>query len=394
MRTSILNFILATGLLGACGGSAVAKPLKVFILAGQSNMQGHAKVTTFEHMALDPATVPLLREMRDADGAPYVCEEVWITSIGSSKCEKYGRLTVGYGAEAGGPKMGPEFTFGITMEKLLNEPVLIIKTAWGGKSLHTDFRPPSAGIYQLNAMQKELFAKRGWDLEEKQAEKDEVSGHYYGLMIEYVENVLEDIKRVYPEYDSRNGYELAGFVWFQGWNDMVDGHAYPNRKKAGGYDMYSELLAQFIRDVRQDLAAPTMPFVIGVMGVGGVKSEPDPFRLAMAVPASLPDFKGNVSVVLTENYWDPELGALDKRWEKVKNKSRTLGKNKSLSRAERTEALEKFKTEWFSPEELKLRELAISNGSYHYLGSAKIMAQIGEAFAESMAETMEKGNYE
>ena len=31
------------------------------------------------------------------------------------------------------------------MEKRLNEPVLIIKTSWGGRSLHTDFRPPSAG---------------------------------------------------------------------------------------------------------------------------------------------------------------------------------------------------------------------------------------------------------
>lgn len=51
-------------------------------------------------------------------GAPRVCEEVWITSIGSSKCEKHGRLTVGYGAEPGGPKIGPEFTFGITMENI------------------------------------------------------------------------------------------------------------------------------------------------------------------------------------------------------------------------------------------------------------------------------------
>ena len=31
------------------------------------------------------------------------------------------------------------------MEKRLGEPVLIIKTAWGGRSLHTDFRPPIAG---------------------------------------------------------------------------------------------------------------------------------------------------------------------------------------------------------------------------------------------------------
>ena len=44
-----------------------------------------------------------------------------------------------------GGKIGPEFTFGLTMDRALDEPVLIIKTAWGGKSLYYDFRPPSAG---------------------------------------------------------------------------------------------------------------------------------------------------------------------------------------------------------------------------------------------------------
>ena len=46
-------------------------------------------------------------------------------------------------------KIGPEFTFGIYMEKELKEPILIIKTAWGGRSLNTEFRPPSAGPYKL-----------------------------------------------------------------------------------------------------------------------------------------------------------------------------------------------------------------------------------------------------
>ena len=53
------------------------------------------------------------------------------------------------------------------------------------------------------------------------------------------------------------GYELAGFVWFQGWNDMVGRDVYPNRDKPGGYDLYSRLMAQLIRDVRKDLSAPS-----------------------------------------------------------------------------------------------------------------------------------------
>jgi alpha-galactosidase len=116
-----------------------AKPLKVFILAGQSNMQGHANVSTFDSLADDPKTAPILKEMRNADGKPIVCEKVWISSIGCAgddTTEQKGKLTAGFGAST--DNIGPEFTFGITMEKLLDEPILIIKTSWGGKSLHTD----------------------------------------------------------------------------------------------------------------------------------------------------------------------------------------------------------------------------------------------------------------
>ena len=47
---------------------AEEKPLKVFILAGQSNMQGHASISTFDSMADDPKTAPLLKEMRTPGG--------------------------------------------------------------------------------------------------------------------------------------------------------------------------------------------------------------------------------------------------------------------------------------------------------------------------------------
>jgi alpha-galactosidase len=99
--------------------------------------------------------------MRGADGLPRVCEQVWtsyFTGSGDNNGEGFGKLTAGYGSrnnpqESQG-KIGPEFTFGLTLDEQLDEPVLIIKTAWGGKSLHTDFRPPSAGPYVLNDFQK------------------------------------------------------------------------------------------------------------------------------------------------------------------------------------------------------------------------------------------------
>ena len=57
-----------------CAEVDPTKPLKVFILAGQSNMQGHAKVSTIDPMRLDPKTAPILKEMRNADGSSRVCE--------------------------------------------------------------------------------------------------------------------------------------------------------------------------------------------------------------------------------------------------------------------------------------------------------------------------------
>lgn len=47
-----------------------AQPLKVFILAGQSNMEGHARIETFDYIGDDLATAPLLKQMRGTDGKP------------------------------------------------------------------------------------------------------------------------------------------------------------------------------------------------------------------------------------------------------------------------------------------------------------------------------------
>jgi len=250
----------ALGLMPGIANQAAAKPLKVFILAGQSNMQGHVNALTFDSLADDPKTAPILNEMRNADGKPRVCENVWISSMGCAgddTTEQKGKLTAGFGAST--EEIGPEFTFGIYMEKLLGEPILIIKTSWGGKDLHTDFRPPSAGPFVWSAFEFNARKHRGDDMEKDKAEKIKATGLSYHLMIEHVRKVLKDIKRVVPEYDPKQGYELAGFVWFQGFNDLVSTWTYDKCNQPGGYDMYSQLLADLIRDVRKDLNAPKLP---------------------------------------------------------------------------------------------------------------------------------------
>jgi alpha-galactosidase len=392
-----------------CCGQLLAadkKPLKVFILAGQSNMEGHARIETFDYIGDDPLTAPSLQQMRGVDGKPTVCDHVWIsyfTGIGENNGEGFGKLTAGYGSrqnpDQDGGKIGPEFTFGLTLDKAIKEPVLIIKTAWGGKSLHTDFRSPSAGPYQLNDYQKKLYyGPPGHgipkDIDQWLTDKKQDTGRYYQLMMEHVNKVLADPKRVVPDYDPAQGCELAGFVWLQGFNDLVDGHTYPAHVKSGRYDLYSELLSHFIRDVRRDLKAPKMPFVIGVLGVDGMNAHADilEFRKAMAAPASLPEFEGNVFAVQTAPFWSEELGAIDKKYAEVRQMRYYLdSKHKnyandagSMTDEQKGEYMKKFESEHISPAEVALWKRGASNAGYHYLGCAKTFALMGRAFAEPL----------
>ena len=402
-----------------------AEPVKVYILAGQSNMEGQAKVETFDYIGDDPATAPLLKDMRAADGKRRVCERVWISYLTGSPDrstlgEGFGRLAAGYGSRSNpkedGGKIGPEFTFGLTMQKAYDGPILIIKTAWGGKSLHTDFRPASAGPYEFGEEQLENFKKQGKDIEQIKADKVKATGRYYKLMIDHVKHVLADPKRVCPDYNPQAGYEIAGFVWFQGWNDMVDSGTYPYDKERRGrdYAIYSELMADFIRDVRDDLDAPRMPFVIGVMGVGGIEDQPDYFRQAMAAPAELPEFKGNVAAVETAPFWDEPLSAIAEKLGKPRGLAYHLGKgdlpgkvaadryplayalrrdywdtdpkDRKMTKEQQQAYVKEYRDKLITPEDEALWKRGASNAGYHYLGCAKTFALIGKAFAEATLE--------
>lgn len=389
--------VFALAALLPLGASAQSKKLQVFILAGQSNMQGHARISTMEHIGMDPVTKPMLDEMLGADGKPKVCQRVWISSIGcgkDDKTEQTGKLTAGFGATT--EKIGPEFTFGIYMEKSTDAPILLIKTSWGGKSIHTDFRPPSAGPYVFSEAQLAAFAKQGKDPAAMKAEKEKATGVYYRMMIEHVKLVLGDLKRVVPGYDPAQGYELAGFAWFQGWNDMVDGSTYPQRDQPGGYAAYGEVLSHFIRDVRKDLNAPKLPFVIGVLGVGGPTSEYGPdeqrykathqnFRDAMASPSLLLEFKGNVATVLAEKYWDRELKVARAKDAGIKQRAKKEARDGNLKPADEKAALEKALREGLTDRERLVLEKGVSNAEFHYLGSAKILGGVGKGLAEAMA---------
>ncbi len=248
-------------------------PVQVFILAGQSNMEGAGAIKgnsrnegkgSLEHLVKDPATAKRFAHVVDDDGKWVVRDDVWIWYLGRT-----GGLSAGFGSRQ--DRIGPEFQFGHAIGDHLDNQVLLIKTAWGGKSLEKDFRPPSSG--------------------------GEV-GPFYTEMLQHVRAVLADIKSHFPQYDGR-GYEIAGFGWHQGWNDGCSAKAVA---------VYEQNMANFIRDVRKDLGVADLPFVIADSGFGGRNQKVARrlgIRRAQAAVATYPEFKGNVLCVETQDFFRP-----------------------------------------------------------------------------------------
>jgi alpha-galactosidase len=239
----------AAVLLLAAGPAHAAdppRPVKVFVLAGQSNMEGKAKVALAECQADRPATRDPYEDWRK-DGRWVERDDVWVKFL-----HRKGNLTVGYGS----PRcIGPELGFGTVVGDRYPEQVLLIKAAWGGKSLYRDFRPPSAGL-PPDAVLEKLLADLRKQKGKPDATLDDVRkpfGASYRAMLAEVNGTLADLKKHFPGYAGQ-GYELAGFVWFQGWNDMISPDATAE---------YTTNLAYLIRDVRKDLKAPKLPFVVG-----------------------------------------------------------------------------------------------------------------------------------
>ncbi|MFM7798363.1 MAG: sialate O-acetylesterase [Planctomycetota bacterium] len=133
-----------------------APPCKVFILAGQSNMEGHGVVApaggdhadgrgTLEWAAREPRTAPMVAHLRNADGTWKVRDDVFVRYTPEGKPAKVGALALGFTPYLDASHFGPELQFGQVMGDAIDGPVLLVKTAWGGKSLFKDFRPPSSG---------------------------------------------------------------------------------------------------------------------------------------------------------------------------------------------------------------------------------------------------------
>lgn len=378
IRICTCSLLAVAALLNA---AAAGEPLKVFILAGQSNMQGKAQVRTIERLQLTEDSQQMYEDMKVQDGLPSAVEGVYGVDFSGGDWSKGDERPLGVATGPFKPGLaettltttfGPEYTFAIYMRKHLKEPFLIIKTAWGGRDLRQQFRPPSGGAFE--------------------SDKDRhgnPTGHYYHLIVKLVSQVLADPGKYHPAYKQEDGYQIAGFVWFQGYNDLVGNYPVKDGKK--DYSEYSRLMACFIRDIRKDLNAPKMPFVIGAIGIGGPIEDPNNgqycLREAQVAPASLPEFQGNVAAVRTEQYWDMALLRIKaKASEAATNKLKAESPNlagRALEKAVAQKA-KSMESEVLTPAELKIIQTGTSNAAYHYMGSAYIYGNIGKAFAEAM----------
>lgn len=271
---------------------AADKKVKVFILAGQSNMEGAGVIAadpkrnggqgSLEHCVKDASTAAKFAHLMDKDGKWNVRDDVWISYL-----DRRGALTVGYGAKP--DRIGPELGFGCVLGEAFAEPILLIKCAWGGKSLAIDFRPPSSG-------------KPAYSLGEKQdaaiAANPELLGKYYRETLSLTKEALAKVKELVPGSDG--SYDIVGFGWHQGWNDRIS-----DKFNAE----YEANMANFIRDMRKDLGVPNLPFVIAETGMNG-PDEKHPRALslmkAQAAVAERPEFRGNVAFVATQAFWRPE----------------------------------------------------------------------------------------
>ncbi len=338
-----------------CNSSMLAQEssgkVKIFILAGQSNMEGKGSVLVMNHQLTLPEKQARFACYRNGDQWAHR-DDVWIDYLGD-RGRRHGKLTVGYGISQNGNRdlFGPELGFGWTVGDHFDQHILIIKTAWGGKSLDRDFRPPSRPLPESVA---DLYARAKQQNGRLTLQQYEQSyGHCYRQMIDEVRLVTGDLKRFLPSYKDQ-GFEIAGFVWFQGWNDQY---------APTSVEDYRDNMIALIDDLRADLKSPQMPVVIGAMGHDG-ETQTGKIRAiaeAQAAAAEQPDWKGTVVTVRTAQFWDKQADL----------------------------AFHKFWADPNTRDVEKWRQYG-NDRPYHYLGSPNFFNDVGIAFGEAMIRLIDR----
>ena len=109
---------------------------------------------------------------------------------------------------------------------------------------------------------------------------------------------LKNLEKYYPGYKGQ-GYEIAGFVWWQGHKDQNAAHA----------GRYEQNLVQLIKTLRKDFSAPKAKFVCATIAFNGKELSGHGLTIAKAQLAvseeskKYPEFKGNVKTIDARPFW-------------------------------------------------------------------------------------------
>lgn len=175
-----------------------------------------------------------------------------------------------------GKSIGPELGFGSVIGTFHDEQVLLIKTAMGNRSLQFDFRPPSSGRTDPN---------------------NDYEGYEYRAMVKGVQDTLAKIDQVVPGYKGQ-GYEIAGFAWFQGHKDS-----------GSTKEEYEKHLVNLINDLRKEFNAPKMKAVVATVGFHGYRLATGNWhgvwqaQMAVGDAQQHPEFAQTVASVDTRDFW-------------------------------------------------------------------------------------------
>ena len=311
------------------GTGTTAKPVKVYIISGQSNMVGYGRVdgaeaATLETISKAEGKFPNLVE--DGTGDWAVRNDVHYRGV----IDAIGNAGLQPGQGNTSTSFGPELGFGHAMGWHHDEPVLIIKSSAGGTSLSWEFIPPGIGQHVPTPADGNTYAGYGdspkkWVTGETPVPIDDYGGFRFDQCfmdeadwapptgappapVTNVTDILDNWASEYPQWAGQ-GFEIAGYAWFQGWNDgMSTTTVQANR--------YEENMAQFIREIRDYYEAryPTntvvdAPFVIATSAFNGWEADGNRLtvvdaQLAMdGTSGSYPEFTDNVKTMEARGYW-------------------------------------------------------------------------------------------
>ena len=283
------------------------KPVKVFILLGQSNMLGFGRVGpadlqgTLEYMIREKGKYPYLV---DESGKWTERQDVRYVHVmdkrgaGLTDFDVFSDVKNQWLTVSG--NFGPELALGHILGQWLDEPVLILKACIGNRSLGWDLLPPGSERFEFEGRTYAGYRDTpdSWVEGEPKKEVPWYAGRQYDADTAHAKAVLKNLDKYYPGYQGQ-GYQVAGFVFWQGHKDQNPAHA----------SRYEQNLVRFIQALREDFSAPQAKFVLATIAFDGDQLKGPGLTVCEAQLAvdgdqgKYPEFKGNVKAIDARPFW-------------------------------------------------------------------------------------------